>query len=210
MEAMKNGPLGSRRISIAADLFWFAVASVLAGLCAAITVAAMAMLLAQPARADSGTGLAGVPAAAVETGDRESCGLALLADEPGLPLLDDCRHALLLVLGREEELDRLGLECETGVEGGVHPTEHGFLRLLDRERREIRDLLRHVDRTLLDAGVGDELTDEAHVIRLAGAHDVAGQDVAHCLVFADRAREALRAAAARNDAELHIRLTELR
>lgn len=51
MEATKKGPVESARISIVADLFWFAVVSVVAGLCVAITVAAMAMLLSQPAQA---------------------------------------------------------------------------------------------------------------------------------------------------------------
>jgi len=50
MEAIKGG--GSKRVRMAADLFWFAAASIAAGLFAAIAVAALAMLLAQPARAE--------------------------------------------------------------------------------------------------------------------------------------------------------------
>ena len=153
---------------------WFAAASLAAGLFAALAAAALVVLLARPAYAGESTAAADCQAAAESAADEE------------------CARPIFLILGREEELERLGLECEAGVEGGAHPTEHGFLRLLDRDRRELGDLLREVDGSAR-LRILNELTDEAHVVRLAGAEDVAGQDVAHCLVYADRALEALRA-----------------
>jgi hypothetical protein len=48
MEATKNGLPVNKRPRMAADLLWFASASLGAGLLAAIVAAALVMLLAQP------------------------------------------------------------------------------------------------------------------------------------------------------------------
>ncbi len=186
--------VGGKKMRMAGDLLWFAAASLGAGLMAALAAAAIVMLLAQPAYSK----------------DAERASAPLAAYELRLALLDESGHPLLLVFGREEDLDRLGLEREAGLEGGVHAAEHGFFRLLYRERRELGDLLRHVDSALLDLCVGDEVADEAHFVRVAGAEDVPGEDVAHRLVLADGAGEPLGAAASGDDADLHLGLAELR
>jgi hypothetical protein len=173
MEAAK------KNMRMAGELLWFVGVSLLVGLVTALAAAAVVILLAKPAYAAGGT------PALHERLSQDACAELLAEDRSSAS--HDCSHAFVLVLGRQEELDRLGLECESGLEGGVHPAEHGFVRLIDRERRELSELFREV-------GVRNELTDEAHVIRLAGAEDLGGQDVAHCLVFADRARETLLAA----------------
>jgi hypothetical protein len=173
MEAAK------KNMRMAGELLWFAGVSLLVGLVTAIAVAAVVLLLAKPAHA------AGEAPALHERLSQDACA-ELLADDLSYTA-DGCSHTFVLILGREEELDRLGLECESGLEGGIHPAEHGFLPLIDRERRELGEVFREV-------GVRNELSDEAHVIRLAGAADVGSQDVAHCLVFAGRARETLLAA----------------
>lgn len=129
MEATKQGIVGGRRLRMAGDLLWFAGVSMVAGLLAAIAMAAVAMLLAQPARAADGRD-------ALERAPIEVCDPDRFADAPMLP--DECSHPLVLILGREEALDRLGLGCEDGLD----PTEYGFYRLIDRERREIENTLR--------------------------------------------------------------------
>ena len=128
MEATKHGMVGGRRLRMAGDLLWFAGVSMAAGLAAAIAVAAVAMLLATPARA----------AERQEARERvliEACDVELLAQAPTLP--DECSHPTLMIREREEAFDRLGLECEDGL-----AAEHGFYRLIDQERREIDDSLR--------------------------------------------------------------------
>ena len=116
MEAMKNGMSDGKKLRMVGDLLWFASASMAAGLLAAVAVAALAMLLAQPARAAEAAGFT--------------------EGNLGCPRIDYWRAE------RSEELDGLNVEeCETGVD----LTENGFLRLIDRERRELGDLLRHVE-----------------------------------------------------------------
>jgi hypothetical protein len=54
--------------------------------------------------------------------------------------------------------------------------DDGFLRLVYHDRRELGELLRHVQGALPDLCLGDELADEAHLAGLLGAEDGAGQD----------------------------------
>src|SRR5688572_22489006 len=56
METMKNGMSEGKKLRMAGDLLWFASASMAAGLLAAIAVGALAVLLAQPARAAEAAG----------------------------------------------------------------------------------------------------------------------------------------------------------
>ena len=85
-----------------------------------------------------------------------------------------------------------------------------FFGMQQCERRQFGKLLRHGDRALLDVGIRRKLGHEAHVERFLRAEEIAGQYVAHRFVLADRARQALGAAAAGNDADLDFRLAEFR
>lgn len=137
MEATKHGMVGGRRLRMAGDLLWFAGVSMAAGLVAAIAMAAVAMLLAQPARA----------AERQETLERvliEACDVQQLARAPTLP--DECSHPMLMILEREAAFDRLETECGDGLDGRDDATERGFFRVPDREPRDIGDTLRRAER----------------------------------------------------------------
>lgn len=71
----KRGTLERGGIRMAADLLWFAAASMGAGLMASIAVAALVMLLAQPAHSEE-------PVSAPAAGEATAAGgTALAADE---------------------------------------------------------------------------------------------------------------------------------
>jgi hypothetical protein len=132
MEATKNGMVGGRRLRMAGDLLWFAGVSMAVGLVAAVAMAAVAMLLAQPARAAAGP----EPA---EKAAVEPCDPALFADKPMLP--DECSHPLFVILEREEAFDQPGMACGDGFDRD-RAAEPGFLRVPDREPRDVTETLR--------------------------------------------------------------------
>ena len=63
---------------------------------------------------------------------------------------------------------------------------------------------------LFDLGVGDNLADQAHRQRGLRVEDAAAHQIEVRTELADRARQALGAAGARHDADLHLRLAEAR
>src|SRR5690554_7077490 len=67
--------------------------------------------------------------------------LDLAALEGGLPLLREGPGALLLVLGREQQLERLALEHQSGLQRGIHRSEEHTSELQSRPHLVCRLLL---------------------------------------------------------------------
>src|SRR3954464_877286 len=91
-------------------------------------------------------------------------------------LLDEGRHALLLVGGVEHQLESLTLEQERGLERQIGAVQDHLLDLAGRDRRQGRDALRERERerAVEHLGVGHDLGDEAERLRLTRRHWLAG------------------------------------
>ena len=91
--------------------------------------------------------------------------------------------------------------------------ERGVDHFLGRDRGERRHARRSASAVFSASSsrsaAGTTLRDQARALGLGGVHHPAGQAHFHRLGLADRARQPLRAAHARRDAELDLRLAEL-
>ena len=85
-----------------------------------------------------------------------------------------------------------------------------LLRDHQRDQRHAGDRFGGLHRLVHQARRRHHARDETRAFRLRGIHHAAGEIEIHRLRLADRARQALRAADARNDAELDLGLAELR
>src|SRR4051812_17822954 len=108
------------------------------------------------------------------------------------PLLDEGRHAFLLVLGPEQPVEQAPFEPDAlrkrDLEGGV---DH----LLDGDRGERRhgsDRFCRLHRFVEQLGRGHNLGDKAGTLRLSGIHHPPRQTHLHCLRLADGPSKALR------------------
>jgi hypothetical protein len=128
----------------------------------------------------------------------------------GLPLLDECGPALLLVLGGEQAPERLALLAhpfgQGGVEGGVHRLGRGG----QRHAGEGRHLACDVGYRIREALDRQDPGDQTGPLSFLGAHHAAGEDEVHRLVLTDGAGEALGTAHTGDDAEGDLGLAELR
>src|SRR5690606_9507226 len=130
------------------------------------------------------------------------------AVEHGRALLQESRDALLLVLARERGDERLTLVTQPGGERHLERRPDGLLGELERHRRVPRDgpcELVGARRQILI--VYDEV-DEADPFCLLRVDHLASQDHTHGAAESDQARQPLRAAAAREDPELDLGLTQ--
>jgi len=111
--------------------------------------------------------------------------------EVGLPLLQERRHPLALVVGAEQSGPRPALQ---GEPAGLRPVAGGVERLLRRAHRE-RGLRGQLPRQLVDPVVervvGDDLADETDVGRLARVDPLAEEDESLRGLVADQPREPL-------------------
>src|SRR3546814_20486310 len=77
------------------------------------------------------------------------------------PLLDERLHALLLILGSEENLEGLAFEHQPRLERAVLSGKQDLLDLHDGERRHLGDLARHLDAASFDRVIGHAQTGRA-------------------------------------------------
>src|ERR1700694_106545 len=130
--------------------------------------------------------------------------------EDAFSLFEECVHAFLLVLGREQEVEALALRGQALRQRRLERLEYRFLGHPQRERRffgqlpggPLRDFDRHLGR--------HDLVDETQLVGAPRRHRRARQHRLHGGVLSRRARPALRAAGARDDAEIDLRLSESR
>src|SRR5438477_6483660 len=134
----------------------------------------------------------------------------LLSLEGRLSLVDEGIDALVLVLGREEQIEGAPLELEAGVERGIPSEIDGLGREAGRDRRLFRDRLRELLRVVEVRGGGVHVHDEPDLFRLLGTDEATREDELIGDPFPHRACEALRAAGAGDDAEVDLGLAELR
>src|ERR1700687_4650002 len=128
--------------------------------------------------------------------------------EYALPFLQERVHAFFLVFGREQEVKALALDGQPFRERRLERLEDRLLRHPERKRRLLGELAggslcdvdRHVGR--------HDLVHQAHLVGAPGADGGARQHHLPAHVLPDRARPALGAAGARDDAEVDLRLPE--
>src|SRR5256886_5118790 len=133
----------------------------------------------------------------------------LLAGEARLSLFEKRLRALDAILGGPEERRQVVLETEAVVERQAEPLHDRLLRVAQRHRR----LLREHPRERLGGGLNlarrDHALDEPDPERLARVDARAGQDHLERLAATHQPGQALRAAAARDDREIHLGEAEL-
>src|SRR5438477_4163 len=123
---------------------------------------------------------------------------------------EERRHSLALIRGREQEAERLLLECQGVLERRRLAELDQALDLGDRERAVGRDPAGHVP------GLRDQLAGRPHRVgkadpqRLGRVDHVAGHAQLLGLGDPDPSGEPLRPAEPRDDAELDLGLAELR
>src|SRR6202165_3778708 len=130
------------------------------------------------------------------------------SSEYALSFLEEGAHALLLVFGREQEVEALALRREAVRKRPLESLQHGFLRHPDRERRFLGDLAGHALRDLDRHLRGYDLVHDPELVRAQRGHRRSGQRYLHRGVLAGGTRPPLRSAGARDDAEVDLRLAE--
>ncbi len=123
---------------------------------------------------------------------------------------EEGRNPLALVGRVEQKLERLAFEPQCGFERRILAGEHRFLDLRDGERRQPRDLFRRLQRQRQRLAFRRKHAYQPGALGFLGWKKVAGQHQHQRLVLADGAQQPLRAASARHQAELDLRLAELR
>src|SRR6185436_2833265 len=149
---------------------------------------------------------------------RSSCGAmaflsVLLSLAPGplrLPLFEERLDALLLVGGGEAEAEEVSLVGDALLDVHLLAGAHRFLGDLQREWAHAGDPAGELQGLGAQLLGGHHDLDETDASGFRRVDHVAGEDEAHGLADADEAGEALRAAAARDEAELDLRLAEAR
>ncbi|MPL85440.1 hypothetical protein SDC9_31408 [bioreactor metagenome] len=124
-------------------------------------------------------------------------------------LFEEGRHALLLVLGREQRVEDAALEMHALGEGGLVGAVDAFLHHHRAHQRFLGDLVRRGHRVGQQLGQRHDAADKARAFRLGRIHEAAGQMHVHRLRLADEAGQPLRAAHAGDDAEVDLGLAEL-
>ena len=126
------------------------------------------------------------------------------------PLLEKRPDAFRLVFAREAELKERRLEAKAFLQRKTHRGARSFLGRCDRHGTLRCDQLGDGDRAI-DQRVGrNDFLDEAELQRVVGRDHLARENQAERVPKAHDPREALGPAAARDDAEVHFGLAELR
>src|SRR5438445_134283 len=128
--------------------------------------------------------------------------------EDGLSLLEKRGHAFLLVLERELRVEHAALEQHALGERRLVGSVDRFLDHHHHRSRVAGDLLGHRHRLLHQLVERHDARDEARALRLLRVHHARGQAKVHRLRLAGEARQPLRAAEARHDAEVDLGLAE--
>src|SRR5687768_9517225 len=129
--------------------------------------------------------------------------------ERGRAALDEGVEPLLLVLRREEQDDGFLLASEAGGEVAAEALVDGGLCASDGQGGLGGDGARDAEDVVLQLGCGDDAVEEADAQGLVRGHGAAGEDEVLGAADADAARQALRAAETRVDAEADLGQAEL-
>src|SRR5581483_2794668 len=135
---------------------------------------------------------------------------ALPARKPGLALLDEGGHPLLLVLAREELREGLGLVGQRRGEVALQRAVREFLRPGEDERALRGEQTRELERLRHQLAGGEDGVHEPALARLLGADHAPGVDELLRQPDAAGPRETLRAAPARDDSDRDLRLPQPR
>lgn len=126
-------------------------------------------------------------------------------------LLRKSLHANLLILATKQPMKHPPLELHAIPQTQLLTLVHNFLASLDGDLTEPGNLLRCRHRSI-NARIGafKHPRREPPLARLGPAERLARQDNLHCATLANRVREALRAAPARDDTQRDLGLSEFR
>ena len=113
-------------------------------------------------------------------------------------------------MGREQRLEGAPLEADALGERRLESAVHGFLRGHHGDERHRSDRFGGLHRLVHQARRRHDARHQARALGFRRIHHAAGEIEVHRLGLADRAREPLRAADARDDAELDLGLAEFR
>src|SRR5688572_92157 len=127
-----------------------------------------------------------------------------------LSLLPERGHTLDAVFTRKRRHEQFPLVGESRAERYFRGRLDGSLGEAQRERRVRRQRARELECARAQRGVIDQLIDQPDTMRLGRVDDVATQDQAQRSAVADEPRQSLRGAAAGDEAEPDLGLTEPR
>src|SRR6185295_15717999 len=125
-------------------------------------------------------------------------------------LLEKRLRPFLLVVRPGAEAEERRFQRQSFRLARLQSLVHRFERELHGERSVGKDLLHYRLRTRHQLRGGNDLVHEADAVRLLRADRCAGKDQLQRAAFTDQSRKALGSAAARNDPQRNLGLTELR
>lgn len=146
----------------------------------------------------SGTGLC-----ATARGESETHGGKQLVEEAAFKV-QAVGEAHLICCVRRDRVSTSGNSKSTRVEEQRRTRIDTLLARLNRQHPLSSNLPRHLDRLVHDRPLLDDAGDEPPLARLLGGQVAAGEDEFHRARFPDRVRQALRAAGARDHAQLQV------
>src|SRR5437667_1520614 len=133
-----------------------------------------------------------------------------LAFEVRLAFFAERGHALFPVLGSETLGEERRLDVQSFREAHVETPVRGFDCQFDRSRGIRIDLVQDGFRPRNEVVLGNDFVDQADPVVLLCVNHVGGDDQLQGASLADQPGQALRPAVAWDDADRHLRLTELR
>mmetsp|Transcript_11737 Transcript_11737/g.26772 ORF Transcript_11737/g.26772 Transcript_11737/m.26772 type:complete len:309 (-) Transcript_11737:157-1083(-) len=125
-----------------------------------------------------------------------------------LPLLDEGLETLAPVVQAPGRVEEATLQPEALSEGRLLRRVYALLGKRGNRRRHRGDLLCRLDGLVQDSATGEDLRHEARLLGLGSSEHVPREDQLHRLGLAHGADEPLRAADARNGAQLNFGLAE--
>ena len=125
------------------------------------------------------------------------------------PLFHEGRHAFLLILGGKQGMKDPPLNADAFRKRSLEGAIDRFLRRQHRRQRHRRNRFSKLHRLIHQGSSRNHTRHQPGTLGLGGIHHAPGQNHIHGLRLADRARQPLRAADARNDRKLDLRLAEL-
>mmetsp|Transcript_14881 Transcript_14881/g.42109 ORF Transcript_14881/g.42109 Transcript_14881/m.42109 type:complete len:230 (+) Transcript_14881:139-828(+) len=127
----------------------------------------------------------------------------------GLPLLQEGRHAFLLIVSCEQSMKQPSLQRQTVLQRQFLRRIHGLLACLHAQSALARDGFRNIQRPLHQFIIREYLRSQSAAVRFIRRPKFSRQRPQHGLGLANGTRQPLRASRPRNDPEIDLRLTEL-
>jgi len=122
---------------------------------------------------------------------------------------DEGFHAFFLIFRRKQRVENTALESHAFRKAALEGPIDCFLARQHRRQRHVRDGVGNFHRFLHQACRRHDTRHQPRFFRFSRIHHASGQNQVHGFRFANRMRQALRAADAGNNSKLDLRLAEL-